>query len=69
MTDTTQLRCPGCPGHRRRSQYLCNACWRALPATTRGRLARRDARAFQRLRELHQALAAQTPLAIIRVSR
>jgi hypothetical protein len=62
-------KCPGCTGHRDHSKYLCNGCWRALPASTRGRLARRDARAFQRLRELHRALAASTPLQIIRVSR
>ena len=70
MTDTTDTaKCPACPGRRHPRQYLCNACWRSLPCTTRGRLARRDARAFQRLRELHRALAAKTPLAIIRVSR
>jgi hypothetical protein len=68
MTDTT-LKCPGCPGRRNRSQYLCRDCWRALPAATRGRLALHDARAFLRLRELHKALAANTPIAIIRVSR
>ncbi|MFJ7049015.1 hypothetical protein ACIQVC_37255 [Streptomyces sp. NPDC101112] len=66
MTDT--VKCPGCLGRRRRADYLCNTCWRTLPASTRGRLARHDARAFQRLRELHSALAARTPLAIIRVS-
>lgn len=68
MTDRT-VKCPGCPGRRNHGQYLCRACWRALPATTRGRLALRDARAFLRLRELHRALAANTPVAIIRVSR
>ncbi|MFM9595722.1 hypothetical protein ACKI1J_24320 [Streptomyces scabiei] len=68
MTDRT-VQCPGCPGRRNRSHYLCSSCWHALPASTRGRLARRDARAFQRLRELHRALAADTPLAIIRVSQ
>lgn len=71
MTDHT-VKCPGCPGRRNRSHYLCSSCWRALPADTRGRLARlarRDARAFQRLRELHRALAADTPVASIRVSQ
>ena len=62
-------KCPGCTGHRDHGKYLCNPCWRALPATTRTRLALRDARAFRRLRELHIALAANTPVAIIRVSR
>jgi hypothetical protein len=67
MTDTTK--CPGCPGQRNRRQYLCSSCWRTLPAATRGRLARQDARAFLRLRELHAALAARTPLQNIQVSR
>lgn len=58
-----------CPRRRDRRHYLCNACWRALPADTRGRLSRRDARAFLRLRQLHAALADGTPLGIIRVSR
>ncbi|MDX2520559.1 MULTISPECIES: hypothetical protein [Streptomyces] len=70
MTDTVKCPgCPGCPGRRNRRHYLCSCCWRALPADTRARLARRDARAFQRLRELHRALAANTPVPIIRVSR
>lgn len=68
MTDRT-VKCPGCPGQRNRSHYLCNSCWRALPASTRGRLSLHDARAFQRLRELHMALADNTPIAIVRVSR
>jgi hypothetical protein len=62
-------KCPGCTGHRDHGKYLCNPCWRALPASTRARLTRRDARAFLRLRQLHAALAANTPLKIIRVSR
>jgi hypothetical protein len=66
---TPTLPCPGCPGRRKHGHYLCNSCWRALPSTTRGRLALRDARASLRLRELHKALAANTPIAIIRVSR
>jgi len=66
-----ELKCPGpgCTAYRSPRQYLCLACWRALPASTRGRLARRDPRAWLRLRELHVALAARTPLGIIRVSR
>lgn len=67
MTDRT-LKCPGCPGRRNRGQHLCNNCWRSLPASTRSRLTRRDARAFARVRELHAALAARTPLQVIRVS-
>ncbi|MGW2379282.1 hypothetical protein [Streptomyces sp. NPDC001658] len=68
MNETT-LKCPGCSGRRHRGHYLCLSCWRSLPADTRGRLARRDSRAFLRLRQLHAALADRTPLAIIRVSR
>ncbi|MEV1063414.1 hypothetical protein [Streptomyces sp. NPDC050263] len=64
-----ELNCPGCPGRRTPRQYLCSACWRTLPAVTRGRLARRDQHAGLRLRELHTALAARTPLGVIRVSR
>lgn len=61
-------KCPGCPtGRRQPRQYLCLACWRTLPAATRGRLARRDARAMLRLRQLHAELEAGTPLAVIRV--
>lgn len=68
MTDRT-VKCPGCPGRRNPRQYLCSSCWRALPDTTRGRLSRRDARAFLRVRELHTALAASIPLPDIEVSR
>lgn len=65
-----ELKCPGCPdGRRSVKQYLCLSCWRALPNVTRGRLARRDARAMLRLRQLHTALAERTPLGVIRVSR
>jgi len=64
-----ELKCPGCPGFRSPRQYLCSACWRALPNATRGRLARRDSHAMLRLRQLHNALAASTPLGVIRVSR
>jgi len=61
-------KCPGCPtGRRHPRQYLCLNCWRALPAATRGRLARRDARAMFRLRQLQAELKAGTPLAVIRV--
>ncbi|WP_256096567.1 hypothetical protein [Streptomyces sp. LUP30] len=64
-----ELNCPACPARRHRGHYLCSACWRALPATTRGRLSRRDPHAFRRLRELHGQIAARVPLAVIRVSR
>ncbi|WP_425244829.1 hypothetical protein [Streptomyces sp. NEAU-NA10] len=64
-----EVKCPGCPGRRAVKQYLCPDCWRALPNATRGRLALRDPRALFRLRQLHQALEAGTPLGIIRVSR
>ncbi|MFF7259504.1 hypothetical protein ACFZCL_04310 [Streptomyces sp. NPDC008159] len=65
---TPTLPCPGCPGRRNHGQYLCRTCWRSLPADTRGRLTRRDKRAVLRLQQLQQALAARTPLQIIRVS-
>ncbi|MEH0431248.1 hypothetical protein QBB34_33960 [Streptomyces stelliscabiei] len=68
MTDTTR-ECPGCHNVRNRGQELCNHYWRALPASTRGRLALADARATFRRRQLRQALKARTPLAIIRVVR
>jgi len=64
-----ELKCPACPRFRSPRQYLCLTCWRTLPSSTRGRLARRDARALLRLRELQEALQARTPLGIIRVSR
>jgi hypothetical protein len=63
------VKCPGCSGTRAPRQYLCRACWRTLPTTTRSRLMRRDPHAMIRLRQLHDALAARTPLAVIRVSR
>lgn len=66
MTDMTQ-KCPGCPGQRTRGQELCHHCWRTLPASTRGRLSRNDARARLRRHQLRQALKSRTPLAIIRV--
>lgn len=65
----TTLKCPGCPGRREHGHYLCNTCWRTLPASTRGRLTLRDRRAFLRLRQLHAELAAKTPLPLIRVGR
>lgn len=66
-----ELACPGpgCGNHRHPRQYLCSACWRALPNETRGRLSRRDPRALLRLRQLRAALAERTPLGVIRVSR
>ncbi|MDX3634302.1 hypothetical protein PV728_29375 [Streptomyces europaeiscabiei] len=66
MTDLTR-KCPGCPGQRTHGQELCNQCWRILPASTCGRLARNDARATLRRHQLRQALKCRTPLAIIRV--
>jgi hypothetical protein len=68
MTDLTR-ECPGCRGLRNRGQELCNGCWGALPASTRGRLGLADARATFRRRQLRQALKTRTPLAIIRVVR
>ncbi|QJT06872.1 hypothetical protein G9272_16835 [Streptomyces asoensis] len=64
-----ELNCPGCPGRRSPRQYLCRTCWFALPQATRVRLTLRDGRALLRLRQLHQELAARTPLGVIRVGR
>lgn len=64
-----ELKCPGCSGYRAVKQYLCPTCWWALPSATRSRLTRRDDHARARLRQLHDALAAGTPLGVIRVGR
>lgn len=64
-----ELDCPGCGGRRTPRQQICNACWRALPNSTRGRLARHDHRADLRRYQLRTAINAGTPLGIIRVSR
>lgn len=63
------LDCPGCHGRRPPNARICNACWRALPAVTRGRLARTDYRAGLRRLHLQRELKAGTPLGIIRVPR
>jgi hypothetical protein len=62
------LRCPSCPNTRRAGQYACPSCWGRLSVTTRRRLSIRDSRAFARLRQLHGAIAARTPLPLIEVS-
>jgi len=62
------LRCPSCPNTRRPGHYTCPNCWGRLTVTTRRRLSTRDSRAFARLRQLHGAIAAHTPLPQIEVS-
>jgi hypothetical protein len=62
------LRCPSCPNTRRTGQYMCPSCWGRLTAIARQRLSIRDGRAFARLRQLHGAIAARTPLHQIEVS-
>ncbi|MET9098322.1 hypothetical protein [Streptomyces antibioticus] len=65
----THLDCPVCDGRRDPKQQICNRCWRALPATTRGRLALNDCRTHARRAHLRRELKAGTPLGIIRVPR
>lgn len=62
------LRCPSCPNTRRPGHYTCSSCWGRLSVTARRRLSLRDGRAFARLRQLHGAIAARTPLPLIEVS-
>lgn len=61
-----------CPGCRRRprdtGKYLCVGCWFLLPTPTRRSLARRDTRAYARLRQLHEQLANGVRLAEIEVA-
>lgn len=65
----TEANCPACQRRRDRRHHLCPACWRSLPASTRGRLARRDHRTTLRQYQLRAALADKTPVQLIRVSR
>jgi predicted amidophosphoribosyltransferase len=46
------LICPSCDKPRTAGQYLCPACWFALPTHTRNSLNKRDHLALTRLREL-----------------
>ena len=64
----TTTPCPGCRSPKGQGKYLCRTCWCALPTDTRSALNRRDRTAFLRVRELHQALDAGTPLADIKVT-
>lgn len=60
--------CPSCRTRPRRAgQYLCPACWSALPPAAREALGRRDGHALARLRSLHTQLGQHVPLADIRV--
>ncbi|MGW0566116.1 hypothetical protein [Streptomyces tauricus] len=58
----------GCRGTRQPHRYLCLTCWHALPAAARRALARSDAHAVARLRELHRQLEAGIPLTEIEVT-
>lgn len=62
------LHCPSCHAPRRAGQYLCPSCWAALAPHVRRALSRRDKFAVLRLRELHKALLASTPLDRITVT-
>lgn len=64
----TTLICPCCPNRRRAGQYMCPNCWGRLTPAARRRLSIRDSKAFARLRQLHGAIAAHTPLHHIEVS-
>ncbi|NUP17373.1 MAG: hypothetical protein HOV73_25915 [Streptomyces sp.] len=64
-----ELNCPACHGRRNHKHQLCPACWRALPAATRGRLALNDPYAHIRRHQLRAQLKDHTPLGVIRVSR
>ncbi len=60
--------CPSCrTGLRAAGQYLCPACWAALPQAARKALSLRDRHALARLRSLHTQLGQRVPLADIRV--
>lgn len=59
--------CPVCAGDRAPGQYLCRACWFALPFATRRALNRRGAGAVARLQQLLDQIRAGTPLAAIRI--
>lgn len=61
--------CPTCDRTRDRRHRLCPACWRSLPASTRGRLALRDRRAALRQQQLRAQLRDHTPVQLIRASR
>lgn len=62
--------CPG-PSTRRHlrpaGKYLCPPCWSGLSRDARRQLSRRGAGALDRLRQLHDQLAAGVPLAEIRI--
>lgn len=64
----TSSPCPACTGSRAVGQYLCPGCWAALPGAARRALMRRGAGARQRLRQLHDQLAAGTPPHQIRIT-
>ncbi|MEV4858945.1 hypothetical protein [Streptomyces ossamyceticus] len=62
------LTCPSCSRPRTAGQYLCPACWFALPARARASLNRRDRLALIRLKELLAQLSKDTPLTHIEVT-
>ncbi len=64
----SHLPCLKCRGPRRPGQYLCRADWYRIPSHTRQLLNRRDSKAMARLRELHDQLTADVPLAEIEVT-
>lgn len=54
--------CPSCRQRSRRpGQYLCPACWAALPAPARRALSQRGTKAMSRLQELYEQLTNGVP--------
>ena len=61
--------CPSSCGRQKPcGRYLCNACWRQLPAETKELLYLRDRNAIARFRNLLAQLADAVPLSQIRVT-
>lgn len=60
--------CPACGADRQPKKYLCWNCWWELSASARTALIKKGDGALGRLQELHEALAASTPLGKIRIS-
>ncbi|MFJ3545412.1 hypothetical protein ACIPQH_24990 [Streptomyces rubiginosohelvolus] len=64
----TATPCRACRTPKPSGLYLCNLCWRALPAAARRALEKRDGRAFARLRELHAHIDSGRPLAELEIT-
>lgn len=60
--------CPACQKPKAPGQYLCRRCWFSLTPDVRRALNRVDSGAYDRLRELLDAIRDGVPLGEIRVS-